>query len=83
MDWEEVLVVAQKICRLISAEFTKERWRRDLEPWRSFQFADLLRLVEERCLSGCDELTVSMVISELYDENILAVMKKVRRFSSE
>lgn len=77
MDWEEVLGLAQRIFRLTGSEFDRNWWREFLEPTKTFKFVQLLDVVESRCLHEADKATTTMVIDELYEENILGVLKKV------
>jgi len=44
---------------------------------RSFNFAEFLRTIENSCLAGKDTSTISSVVSELYDDIIMNVLKKV------
>lgn len=76
MDWEEVLLLVQRIHRILGTDFDKDGERREAEARKSFSFAELLKLIECRHLAGTDPLMIINVISELYDENIQAVMKK-------
>jgi len=79
MDWEEVLTLVQRIYRLVGGgAFDKKAWREQLEPFKSFNFVQLVELVETRCLKAVDDTMSTAVVGELYEENILGVLKKVR-----
>ena len=80
MDWEEVLVIVQRICRLIGRDYNKDAWKRRLEPLETFRFVPFLDVVERECFNEVSDTMITSVVGELYEEYIIGVLKKVWLF---
>lgn len=78
MDYEEVEILLLRIHRILGIVFNKEAFQKEvLVNGQLYSFPQMLKLVE-KYMFGVDSKIVSGVISELYEEYVLGVLKKVR-----
>jgi len=82
VDWEEIDLILEKIHKLVGTEYNRNQFVNEVVLTnQTLSFSQLLDLLEERQhLANVDTVIANGAILELYEENILEVLKKVVSF---
>lgn len=76
MDYEEAEILLLRIHRILGIVFNKEAFQKEVSVnGQLYSFPQMLKLLE-KYLFGVDSKIVSSVVSELYEEYVLGVLKK-------